>query len=109
MTTKRLWGRRSGEGFGVDIGSVAHPTLWTRCVWPTLTLLLLTGCAMRQLRKPAAEHHAQLQVLTDYCEREGLGDGICSIESLKLQVEKACLISAIAEGQDGKECTDARD
>ncbi len=68
--------------------------------------LLLASCLSAQLRKPAAEHHAQLQMLTESCERDGWDQGFCSMELLRLQVTKACLIASVAEGRSGEECRD---
>lgn len=94
---------RNGAGSplsGVVVGGVRRVALLA-------TLALLgSGCLARQLRGPAAEHHAQLAMLVESCEAFGWGERLCTAELMRLQVMKACLIESIASGEDGEACSD---
>jgi len=72
---------------------------------PLVAVLICAGCLGRQLRVPAQDHHVQTRTISNRCDAGAYGP--CSPElkeDLEAMAAQACLIEAIAVGDDGAAC-----
>lgn len=67
--------------------------------------LLSTGCLARSLRTPAEDHHVQTATIAARCNAGFYGPCTPELrEDLEDMAHGACLIDAIAKGDDGSAC-----
>jgi hypothetical protein len=72
-----------------------------------IVLLFAPGCLAKQLRTPAQDHYVQAKHIATSCA--GGTYGTCSpdlVEDLEAMAKQACLLDAIAQGNDGSQCSE---